>query len=88
MTNDFLCKHFKFAFIFCLTISVAACGLADDNDKAVYGKESGLPVNCRAYVQVAVNDYKAGKYPIDAIMSGLERNCGENGWSWKNKRRD
>ena len=68
------------------TLLLSSCGLSDDNDAPVYGKDSGLPVNCRAFVQYAINEYRAGKYSADDTMIALERNCGANGWSWKNKR--
>lgn len=68
------------------TLLLVSCGLSDDNDAPVYGKESGLPVNCRAFVQFAINEYRAGNYSADSTMAALERNCGANGWSWKNKR--
>ena len=60
--------------------------LGDPNAEATYG-ESGLPANCRAYVQSVIdahrqaaskNDMRAMKDAID----GLERNCGRNGHSW------
>ena len=65
-------------------ILLAGCA-QDDNAVPVYGK-TGLPVNCRAYVQVAVNSYRAKQYTADEIMDGLERNCGTNGYSWKDQR--
>ena len=58
----------------------------DDNKEAVYGSGSNLPVNCRAYVQVAVNGFRSGEYPADQAMNGLERNCGIAGNSWKDRR--
>lgn len=61
----------------CLLL-LAGC---DPNAKPEYG-ETGLPKNCRAYVQSAINDYKAKRYSADEVMAGLERNCGEHGISW------
>ncbi len=58
----------------------------DDNKEAVYGEESGLPVNCRAYVQESVDGFRSGTYDASEAMNGLERNCGANGASWKNNR--
>jgi hypothetical protein len=69
-----------------VSIMLVGCGISDDNDASVYGKESGLPVNCRAFVQFAINEYRAGKYSANDTFSALERNCGANGWSWKNVR--
>jgi hypothetical protein len=57
---------------------LAAC---DPNAKPEYG-ESGLPKNCRAYVQTAIDGYKAKRYTADEAMAGLERNCGQHGSSW------
>jgi len=66
---------------------LSGCGnIGDDNDTPVYGKQSGLPVNCRAYVQVSIDDYRAGKFSADDLVAGLERNCGVNGQIWKNRR--
>jgi hypothetical protein len=38
-----------------LVLTLSGCIFDDDNAKPIYGKESGLPVNCRAYVQVVIN---------------------------------
>lgn len=67
------------------TLLLTACG-GDDNATPVYGKDSGLPVNCRAYIQFAINEYRAGKYTADDTFSAIERNCGANGHSWKDRR--
>ena len=69
-----------------LLATLSGCVMPDDNNEAVYGKESGLPVNCRAYVQVSIDAYRNKTYTTDAIMAGLERNCGANGYAWKNNR--
>ena len=69
-----------------LSLTLVSCGLNDDNDTPVFSKESGLPVNCRAFVQFAIDEYRTGKYSANDTFSALERNCGANGWSWKNKR--
>ncbi len=76
----------KILSLVAITLLLSSCGLSDDNDVPVYGKDSGLPLNCRAFVQFAIDEYRAGKYTADATISTLERNCGANGWSWKNKR--
>jgi hypothetical protein len=69
------------------TFLLSSCNfIGDDNDIAIYSKENGLPVNCRAYVQFAINEYRTGKYSANDTFSALERNCGANGWSWKNVR--
>lgn len=68
-----------------LLVLLAGCG-SDDNDKAVYGESTHLPVNCRAYVQVAVDAYRDKRYTAEETMAGLERNCGANGSTWQNNR--
>ncbi|QXB48237.1 kynureninase [Acinetobacter seifertii] len=64
---------------------LTACTNSDPNSKPVYGKEYGLPANCRAYVQVAINDWRNGKYDTNTTMDAIERNCGENGSLWDYK---
>ncbi|ENU80609.1 kynureninase [Acinetobacter sp. ANC 4636] len=72
--------------LFILVFCFALLGCAkDNNSKPIYGKESGLPANCRAYVQVSINDWRNKKYSTEDIMNGLERNCGENGSLWDYK---
>lgn len=61
---------------------VAGCAQLDPNAKPTYGKESGLPANCRAFVQYAIDEYRLGKYTAEETMGALERNCGENGRAW------
>ena len=56
------------------------CG-CDPNSKATYG-DTGLPKNCRAIVQANIDSYRAKEFTADEVMSSLERNCGENGYSW------
>lgn len=67
-------------------LALSGCILDDDNAKPIYGKESGLAVNCRAYVQVVINGYKSKQYSADDSFAGLERNCGINGSAWKDNR--
>lgn len=54
----------------------------DPNSKPTYGKETGLPKNCRAIVQANINAYRAKQYTADEVIESLERNCGANGHSW------
>lgn len=61
---------------------IVGCSPLDPNTKPEYGKESGLPKNCRAYVQVAINGYRTNQYSASDTMAGLERNCGEFGVLW------
>lgn len=58
------------------------CNYFDPNSKPEFGKESGLPKNCRAIVQANIDEYRAGLHTAEAVMSSLERNCGANGHSW------
>jgi hypothetical protein len=37
---------------------VAGCDYGHPNEQPIYGKESGLPVNCRADVQVVIDRYR------------------------------
>jgi hypothetical protein len=80
-------KNIHFYLGISCTLLLSSCNfIGDDNDIAIYSKENGLPVNCRAYVQFAINEYRAGKYSANDTFSALERNCGANGWTWKNVR--
>ena len=58
------------------------CNYFDPNSKPEFGKESGLPANCRAFVQYAIDEYRQGKYSADETMNALERNCGKAGHTW------
>lgn len=53
----------------------------DPNAMPTYGK-TGLPANCRAYIQYAINSYRQELYTADDTMAGIERNCGINGYLW------
>lgn len=75
----------RLALIIAASAVLIACTSRDDNDAPRYGK-LGLPENCRAYVQVAVDGYRAKKYTAEETMNGLERNCGAYGGSWKSNR--
>lgn len=60
-------------------------GCGDLNDSPKYGQQSGLPANCRAYVQSAIDAYRAKQYSAEATMNALERNCGHDGHLWGHK---
>jgi len=69
------------------TLMLSGCNfIGDDNDVAIYSKENGLPVNCRAFIQYAIDEHRAGKYTANDTFSAIERNCRKNGWSWINIR--
>lgn len=57
---------------------IAAC---DSNSAPKYGS-SGLPENCRAFVQYAIDSYRNGQHSADSTMVSLTRNCGEHGQLW------
>ena len=69
-----------------LLISISACSPADDNDIARFNPTTGNAINCRAFIQFAIDEYRKGTYTADDTFSSLERNCGSNGYSWKNLR--
>ena len=70
--------------ILAIVLGLSACA-KDPNSKPIYGDELGLPANCRAYIQVAVNEWRKGAYDTKTTMSAIERNCGENGTLWDYK---
>lgn len=78
---------FVFATIFVCGIWTGMKFSRDDNGAPTYGT-LGLPVNCRAYVQSAIDGYRTNRYNATESMSGLERNCGVAGNAWKNMRDD
>lgn len=61
-------------------MSISACS-SDPNDEPKYG-DSGLPSNCRSYIQVSVDAWRAGEYATEETMNALERNCGVYGQLW------
>lgn len=71
--------------ILAIVLGLSACSKGDSNSKPIYGDESGLPANCRAYIQVAVNEWRKGTYDTETTMNAIERNCGENGALWDYK---
>lgn len=73
------------AFLVLVIFSISGCSKKDSNAEPVYGAETGLPANCRAYIQVAVNDWHRGTYDSETTMDAIERNCGENGSLWDYK---
>ena len=67
---------------------LSGCWQQDDNAVPKYGKETGAPVNCRAYVQLSIDEYRNGRFSADDAMAGLERNCGLFGHAWADNRKD
>lgn len=75
----------KKLFLF-LIVTISACSPTDDNDSAKFNPQTGNAINCRAFIQLAIDEYRKGTYTADDTFSSLERNCGSNGYSWKNLR--
>lgn len=77
-------KKFVFPTFFLLMGFIFGYAVAPvDNDRPIFGS-SGLPANCRAYVDYSVASYNLRRYTAQEIMVGLERNCGASGQLWKN----
>lgn len=53
----------------------------DPNSLPTFGK-TGLPSNCRALVQMAVDGWKNKVYTASESFASLERNCGAYGQLW------
>lgn len=53
----------------------------DPNATPTYG-DTGLPKNCRAFIQSSLDAWAMKQYPADQIFSSISRNCGANGYSW------
>ncbi len=64
-------------------IVVACIGLSacDTNSKLTYG-DSGLPKNCRAIIKGNVDGWRSGAFTAEEALGSIDRNCGENGYSW------
>lgn len=67
-----------------LMISLHSCGVIyqDNNAKPTYGKESGLPKNCRAIIQANVAGWRSHAYTPAEVIESIDRNCGAHGYSW------
>lgn len=60
---------------------ILACS-HDSNSEPKYG-ETALPSNCRSYIQVSVDAWRAGEYDAEETMNAIERNCGMYGSLWE-----
>lgn len=65
-------------------LALVLAGCEKPNSKPIYG-ETGLPKNCRAIVQNAIDEWRLGHHSAEDTMASLERNCGANGYSWEYK---
>lgn len=70
----------KLILIIISVLPIFACS-NDPNSEPKYG-DSGLPSNCRSYIQVSVDSWRAGEYEAEETMSAIERNCGTHGSLW------
>ncbi|WP_218688990.1 kynureninase [Psychrobacter sp. BF1] len=61
---------------------ISACS-GDHNSKPELGS-SGHPSNCRAYIQLSVDEWRADNYTTEDTMNAIERNCGTYGSLWNN----
>ena len=70
----------KKVFIIIAVLPIFGCS-NNPNSEPKYG-DSGLPSNCRSYIQVSVNAWRAGEYEAEETMNAIERNCGAYGNLW------
>ncbi len=66
-----------------LAFGLVGCG--DPNSEPKFGADYGLPANCRAFVQYAIDSYREKKYTADQTFNSLERNCGIAGSLWTHR---
>lgn len=59
-------------------IALAACS-SDPNSEPKFSNDSGLPSNCRSYIQESVDDWRNGVHSTEDTMNAIERNCGVHG---------
>ena len=52
------------------------------NETLLYG-DTGAPKNCRAIITTNINSYKSGEFSAGDVLSSIDRNCGEFGYSWE-----
>ncbi len=69
-------------FIVGLIIGVGTSKGTDYNQIPIYG-DTGLPKNCRAIVAENIRQYKNGDFAAAEVLESIDRNCGENGYSWE-----
>ncbi|WP_048766296.1 hypothetical protein [Acinetobacter sp. 243_ASPC] len=77
-----------------ILLTIVLSGCSKPNSKPTFG-ETGLPKNCRAIIQTNINEYRKIRSSgenyeiqmadIDGVLDSIERNCGENGYSWDYK---
>lgn len=55
---------------------------SNPNEKLEYG-DTNAPKNCRAIIKTNIDSYNAGEYSAEDVLSSIDRNCGEFGYSWE-----
>lgn len=68
-----------------VVVNLSGCGIGDPNSEPKFGADYGLPANCRAFVQYAIDSYREKKYTADQTFNSLERNCGIAGALWSHR---
>lgn len=58
---------------------------SDPNSEPKFSNDSGLPSNCRAYIQESVDAWRNGAHSTEDTMDAIERNCGVYGDLWDSK---
>ena len=71
--------------IIIIIIFLVGYNLGKGNQAPRYGKESGLPVNCRALIQDNLSGFSQGRYSAEEALFSIDRNCGPNGLIWRER---
>lgn len=71
---------FIIAFALGLVIGLITKG-GDPNSELVYG-DTGFPKNCRAIIHENIQGVYFEQYSAEDALGSIERNCGQNGYSW------
>lgn len=53
-------------------------GCSDSNSRPIYGSDSNLPVNCRAYIEDAINYYESEIEPYKYKTLDLDGYCSDD----------
>lgn len=61
---------------------VAGRATSQDPNAVPMTGSTGLPSNCRAFVQYAIDSWESKEYNAADTFSSLERNCGVVGSLW------
>jgi hypothetical protein len=68
-------------FVIGFTLGLFMSNESDPNSELVYG-DTGFPKNCRAIIHENIVGHRSGEFTAEAVLGSIERNCGENGYSW------